>query len=71
MKRVRYNGGARAQLRDCGLVIFGDYASHQHAAQQLCASLCPVRASLSACAWREPRLATPTGLVRSSMGKNG
>jgi len=29
MKRVRYNGGARDQLRPEGIVIFGGYASHQ------------------------------------------
>src|ERR1700722_13238364 len=29
MKRVRDGGGARHQLRDEGIVIFGDYAAHQ------------------------------------------
>jgi Restriction endonuclease NaeI len=35
MKRVRYNGGARDQLRPEGIVIFGGYASHNAAAQAL------------------------------------
>ena len=35
MKRVRYNGGARDQLRPEGIVIFGGYASHNAAAQVL------------------------------------
>lgn len=35
MKRVRYNGGARAILRPEGIVIFGDYRDHQGAAAQL------------------------------------
>ncbi|WP_432587282.1 NaeI family type II restriction endonuclease [Streptomyces sp. HD1123-B1] len=35
MKRVRYNGGARAILRPEGIVIFGDYPNHQAAARQL------------------------------------
>ena len=29
MKRVRYNGGSRDQLRPEGIVIFGGYASHR------------------------------------------
>ena len=35
MKRVRYNGGARDQLRPEGIVVFGSYASHTAAAQAL------------------------------------
>lgn len=35
MKRVRYNGGARDQLRDEGIVIFGDYGSHGRLAREL------------------------------------
>ena len=35
MKRVRYNGGARDQLRPEGIVIFGGYASHGAAARAL------------------------------------
>jgi hypothetical protein len=35
MKRVRYNGGARDQLRPEGIVIFGGYASHQAGARAL------------------------------------
>ncbi|MEU5268172.1 NaeI family type II restriction endonuclease [Streptomyces hygroscopicus] len=35
MKRVRYNGGARAILQPEGIVIFGDYPNHQAAAAQL------------------------------------
>jgi hypothetical protein len=35
MKRVRYNGGARDQLRPEGIVIFGGYASHSAVAQAL------------------------------------
>ena len=35
MKRVRDNGGARGQLRDEGIVIFGDYAGHQALAAAL------------------------------------
>lgn len=35
MKRVRYNGGARDQLRPEGIVIFGGYASHRAAARAL------------------------------------
>jgi hypothetical protein len=35
MKRVRYNGGARDQLRPEGIVIFGGYASHRAGAQAL------------------------------------
>ncbi|MFD1833149.1 NaeI family type II restriction endonuclease [Streptomyces desertarenae] len=35
MKRVRYNGGARTKLRPDGIVIFGDYPSHQEAAERL------------------------------------
>jgi Restriction endonuclease NaeI len=35
MKRVRYNGGARDQLRPEGIVIFGGYASHGAAAHAL------------------------------------
>jgi hypothetical protein len=35
MKRVRENGGARDQLRDEGIVIFGDYAAHQALAAAL------------------------------------
>ncbi|MGW2177811.1 NaeI family type II restriction endonuclease [Streptomyces sp. NPDC001732] len=35
MKRVRYNGGARAALRGEGILIFGDYPNHQAAAAQL------------------------------------
>jgi Restriction endonuclease NaeI len=35
MKRVRDGGGARHQLRDEGIVIFGDYAAHQALASAL------------------------------------
>ena len=35
MRRVRGNGGSRDRLRREGIVIFGDYRSHQHAARQL------------------------------------
>jgi restriction endonuclease NaeI len=35
MKRVRDGGGARHQLRDEGIVIFGDYAAHQALAAAL------------------------------------
>jgi hypothetical protein len=35
MKRVRAGGGARDQLRDEGIVIFGDYAGHQALAAAL------------------------------------
>ncbi|MBW1599979.1 NaeI family type II restriction endonuclease [Streptomyces sp. JJ38] len=35
MKRVRYNGGARSQLRSEGILIMGDYASHQDVARSL------------------------------------
>jgi Restriction endonuclease NaeI len=35
MKRVRYNGGARDQLRPEGIVIFGGYASHRAGARAL------------------------------------
>ena len=35
MRRVRGNGGSRGSLRREGIVIFGDYRSHRHAARQL------------------------------------
>ncbi|MFD3517237.1 NaeI family type II restriction endonuclease [Streptomyces sp. NPDC058657] len=35
MKRVRGNGGARSALRNEGILIMGDYASHQRVARQL------------------------------------
>ncbi len=35
MKRVRGNGGARSALRSEGIVIMGDYASHQNIAELL------------------------------------
>jgi hypothetical protein len=35
MKRVRGNGGARSSLRDEGIVIMGDYRSHQDIARRL------------------------------------
>ncbi len=35
MKRVRYNGGARSTLRDEGIVILGQYRSHQAVARDL------------------------------------
>lgn len=35
MKRIRYNGGARAHLRPEGIVIFGQYGVHQAAAAAL------------------------------------
>lgn len=35
MRRVRSNGGSRGRLRREGIVIFGDYHSHRHAARQL------------------------------------
>lgn len=35
MRRVRGNGGSRGRLRREGIVIFGDYGSHRHAAWQL------------------------------------
>ena len=35
MRRVRGNGGSRGRLRCEGIVIFGDYRSHRHAARQL------------------------------------
>jgi hypothetical protein len=35
MKRVRYNGGSRSQLRPEGIVILGDYSNHRLIAQQL------------------------------------
>ncbi|MFJ6743788.1 NaeI family type II restriction endonuclease [Streptomyces sp. NPDC091279] len=35
MKRVRGNGGARSALRREGILIMGDYASHQEIAKQL------------------------------------
>ncbi|MEE1929776.1 NaeI family type II restriction endonuclease [Streptomyces sp. TRM 70351] len=35
MKRVRGNGGARTALRQEGILIFGDYASHRDAAAAL------------------------------------
>lgn len=35
MKRVRYNGGARDQLRNEGIVIFGDYCQHARIANKL------------------------------------
>jgi len=35
MRRVRGNGGSRGRLRREGIVIFGDYRSHRHAARQL------------------------------------
>lgn len=35
MKRVRYDGGARDRLRPRGVLIFGDYRSHQDAAAEL------------------------------------
>jgi hypothetical protein len=35
MWRVRGNGGSRGRLRREGIVIFGDYRSHRHAARQL------------------------------------
>ncbi|MEU5108898.1 NaeI family type II restriction endonuclease [Streptomyces sp. NPDC021354] len=35
MKRVRYNGGSRDQLRDEGIVILGDYRSHVQVARRL------------------------------------
>ncbi|MCP4965998.1 MAG: restriction endonuclease [bacterium] len=35
MKRVRGNGGARSYLREEGIVILGDYTSHQSLARQL------------------------------------
>lgn len=35
MKRVRYNGGAREQLRDEGIVILGDYRHHVQVARAL------------------------------------
>ena len=35
MKRVRYNGGARSQLRGEGIVIFGHYGNHARLAYEL------------------------------------
>jgi hypothetical protein len=35
MKRVRYNGGSRSRLRSEGIVIFGQFNCHQHAAAAL------------------------------------
>ena len=35
MKRVRYNGGSRSRLRKEGIVILGQYGSHQAVAQAL------------------------------------
>jgi hypothetical protein len=35
MKRVRENGGARSQLRPEGILVLGDYLSHQAVAAQL------------------------------------
>jgi hypothetical protein len=35
MKRIRYNGGSRSRLQPEGIVIFGQYGSHQDAAAAL------------------------------------
>lgn len=35
MKRIRYNGGSRSRLQPEGIVIFGQYRSHQEAAAAL------------------------------------
>lgn len=35
MKRIRYNGGSRSRLQNEGIVIFGQYNSHQMAAAAL------------------------------------
>ncbi|WP_406058579.1 NaeI family type II restriction endonuclease [Streptomyces sp. NBC_01077] len=35
MKRVRGNGGSRSSLKDEGIIILGDYRSHQEIADQL------------------------------------
>lgn len=35
MKRIRYNGGSRSRLQPEGIVIFGQYRSHQDAAAAL------------------------------------
>ncbi|MFJ2112827.1 NaeI family type II restriction endonuclease [Streptomyces sp. NPDC087850] len=35
MKRVRGNGGSRSALRDHGIIIIGDYASHKQIAKDL------------------------------------
>lgn len=35
MKRVRGNGGSRSALRAEGILIMGDYASHQRIASEL------------------------------------